>query len=65
MKCPRCHSENPETKRFCRECGEKLLLACPGLLIDIGHIQEIFLALVWKLLAVRFGEIYQSEDCKR
>ena len=24
MKCPNCHSENPETQRFCGECGEAL-----------------------------------------
>ena len=29
MKCPKCQSENPETRKFCRECGAKLLLICP------------------------------------
>jgi hypothetical protein len=29
MKCPECQTENPETRKFCRECGEKLLLVCP------------------------------------
>jgi len=29
MKCPKCHAENPETRKFCRECGAKLLLICP------------------------------------
>lgn len=29
MKCPNCQAENPETKKFCRKCGSKLLLACP------------------------------------
>jgi len=29
MKCPKCHTENPETRKFCRECGAKLLLVCP------------------------------------
>ncbi len=23
MKCPKCHSENPETARFCLDCGTK------------------------------------------
>jgi class 3 adenylate cyclase len=29
MKCPKCQAENPETKKFCRKCGGKLLLSCP------------------------------------
>ena len=28
MKCPECQSENPHQRKFCRECGEKLLLVC-------------------------------------
>jgi len=31
-KCPKCHSENPETVKFCGECGNGLELpAHPGL----------------------------------
>jgi class 3 adenylate cyclase/tetratricopeptide (TPR) repeat protein len=29
MKCPICHVENPETRKFCRECGKKLVTVCP------------------------------------
>ena len=29
MKCPECQTENPETRKFCRKCGEKLLIICP------------------------------------
>ena len=29
MKCPKCQTENPEERKFCRECGEKLGLVCP------------------------------------
>jgi class 3 adenylate cyclase/tetratricopeptide (TPR) repeat protein len=29
MKCPKCQIENPETRKFCKECGAKLLLVCP------------------------------------
>jgi class 3 adenylate cyclase/tetratricopeptide (TPR) repeat protein len=29
MKCPKCHAENRETRKFCAKCGEKLLILCP------------------------------------
>ena len=29
MKCPKCQSENPDTKKFCRKCGTKLVQVCP------------------------------------
>jgi class 3 adenylate cyclase/tetratricopeptide (TPR) repeat protein len=28
MKCPRCQSENPGKRKFCRECGTKLPVIC-------------------------------------
>ncbi|MBU2647546.1 zinc ribbon domain-containing protein, partial [bacterium] len=28
MKCPICHADNPDDKKFCRKCGEKLSLTC-------------------------------------
>jgi class 3 adenylate cyclase/tetratricopeptide (TPR) repeat protein len=30
MKCPKCQFENPEDRKFCRECGSDLILACPN-----------------------------------
>ena len=30
MKCPTCHFENQEGKRFCGECGAKLEVLCPS-----------------------------------
>ncbi|MGD8983998.1 MAG: adenylate/guanylate cyclase domain-containing protein [Desulfobacteraceae bacterium] len=30
MKCPKCQFENPETARFCVECGDKLEIICPN-----------------------------------
>ena len=29
MECPECHTENNGSRKFCRECGNKLLLVCP------------------------------------
>lgn len=28
MQCPRCQTDNLDTRKFCRECGAKLLLVC-------------------------------------
>ena len=30
MKCPKCQFENPDTKKFCGECGAKLEKVCPN-----------------------------------
>jgi class 3 adenylate cyclase/tetratricopeptide (TPR) repeat protein len=30
MRCPRCHAENREGRRFCAECGASLAVACPA-----------------------------------
>jgi class 3 adenylate cyclase/tetratricopeptide (TPR) repeat protein len=30
MKCPKCQFENPESAKFCSECGSKLEIACPS-----------------------------------
>jgi len=29
MKCPQCQNRNPDTHKFCRACGAKLINACP------------------------------------
>jgi class 3 adenylate cyclase/tetratricopeptide (TPR) repeat protein len=29
MECPNCLTKNTETRKFCRECGNKLVLICP------------------------------------
>jgi class 3 adenylate cyclase/tetratricopeptide (TPR) repeat protein len=29
MECPNCTVENPDTRKFCRECGARLLSVCP------------------------------------
>lgn len=30
MKCPKCNTENSDSKKFCRECGSGLPLLCPA-----------------------------------
>jgi predicted ATPase/class 3 adenylate cyclase len=30
MECPECQTENPDTQKFCGECGVKLERTCPG-----------------------------------
>jgi len=30
MRCPKCQFENPESAKFCNECGNKLEIACPS-----------------------------------
>jgi len=35
MKCPRCQFENPDTDKFCRECGSDLILTCPKCAYEI------------------------------
>ena len=29
MQCPKCQFENPDTQKFCGECGTKLEKVCP------------------------------------
>jgi len=30
MRCPRCHAENRDGRRFCGECGSSFALVCPS-----------------------------------
>ncbi|MBS3810196.1 MAG: zinc ribbon domain-containing protein, partial [Desulfobacterales bacterium] len=30
MQCPNCQTENPVSRKFCRECGGKLVPVCPA-----------------------------------
>jgi serine/threonine protein kinase len=30
VKCPRCETDNPQGRRFCRDCGAPLVVTCPS-----------------------------------
>jgi len=34
MKCQKCQHENPDTQKFCGECGSKLERVCPNCSAD-------------------------------
>jgi hypothetical protein len=35
MKCPECQIDNPENKKFCRQCGADLVYRCPKCGADV------------------------------
>ena len=39
MKCPKCHSKNPDTSRFCAECGTQLLPSPEE--ISVSHTETL------------------------
>ena len=49
MKCPKCHTENLDTKKFCRECGAKILPLCPACGADT-EIYPVEMSCAFKLL---------------
>lgn len=74
MKCPHCQSENPETSRFCADCGSRLKNVD-----DIENLQTMTLRPSGKVLAPGtifaakykilrhlgrggMGEVYLAED---
>ena len=34
IKCPKCHTDNPETQKFCGECGTQII---PADDISVSH----------------------------
>lgn len=56
IKCPKCHSENPETNQFCADCGTKL----PSFRDAHPEVTETLRAPVHELTTgVTFAERYQ------
>ncbi len=38
MKCPQCHSDNPDTSRYCSECGTQLI---PSEDVPLSHTETL------------------------
>jgi len=49
MNCPQCQQANPTNAKFCRECGARLPMACPGW-EERGDYAEILRLKDWMLL---------------
>jgi len=56
MKCPKCHSDNPETSRFCAGCGTQLL---PGEEIEVSPTKTLETPRVELTTGSTFAERYQ------
>ena len=41
MKCPACQTENPDDKKYCRECGADLVLNCPKCGAEVFAVDKI------------------------
>jgi len=41
MKCPRCHFENPDTQKYCSECGNQLLPSGNVFAFPLGFLENL------------------------
>jgi serine/threonine protein kinase/Tfp pilus assembly protein PilF len=56
MKCPKCQTDNPETSRFCADCGTQLF---PAEKIQVSHTETILTPMKELTTGSAFANRYQ------